>query len=674
MSDDSASIKVAVRVRPFSAAERAARAACVVSMGGNGTTAISDPALLDLEGDAAISSADFDPSAFRRSFQFDFSFWSHSAGASGGGGGFGSDGGARFSSQRDVFDSLGKSFVVHNALRGYNCAILAYGQTGSGKTYTMMGDGGHSSSGGGGGGGGGSGTAAQPLPLSERADGPGLIPRICDELFGQLAGERVSLGFSIAASSVHASFYEVYNEQVFDLFAKEQQQQQQLSFGGEGAGAGAAAVPAAPPPAASGNPGKSDGRVALRVREHPVEGTFVEGLAALAVSSFVDVARLLEVGGAARVTASTDMNSASSRSHAVFTLILRTMQAPTAAAAAAAEGGGGASAGAAAEDGAPPSSPAAAPALTEKKSKICLVDLAGSERVESSGVTGARLRETAAINKSLSTLSEVIKALAQRDREQSGEEHRQQRRNSSSGGGGTAADGPGTADGAAQASVSSSDGHGVVRTSHLVIVPYRNSVLTRLLREVIGGNSKTVMLAAVSPTDASYRESLATLRYVQRAKQIRVRAVVNTGAEVSPLVAQLRADLHKASTALQAEVEGRAAEAEEALLLIEEWRGRATAAEGAVAGAEASAAEAMAGEKRARRRAAEKTALAVEAEARAAVAIEGAEAAAASLRLARAKEEASAARAAAAEEDAAAARASLSSARFEAEAAVEVLA
>ena len=56
-----------------------------------------------------------------------------------------------------------------------------------------------------------------------------------------------------------------------------------------------------------------------------------------------------------------------------------------------------------------------------------------------------------------------------------------------------------------------------------MVIPYRNSTLTRLLKECIGGNSKTVMLAAVSPTSASYRETLATLRYVQRAKMIKVR-------------------------------------------------------------------------------------------------------------------------------------------------------
>ena len=105
-----------------------------------------------------------------------------------------------------MFDSLGKSFVVHNALRGYNCAILAYGQTGSGKTYTMMGAesgamgaGTHNACGGESTSSSSSSSSSSP-PLPQCADGPGLIPRICDELFGQLAGQRASLGFSIAAS------------------------------------------------------------------------------------------------------------------------------------------------------------------------------------------------------------------------------------------------------------------------------------------------------------------------------------------------------------------------------------------------------------------------------------------------------------------------------------------
>ncbi|XP_026888578.2 kinesin-like protein KIF1C isoform X1 [Electrophorus electricus] len=119
---------------------------------------------------------------------------------------------------------------------------------------------------------------------------------------------------------------------------------------------------------------------------------------------------------------------------------------------------------------------------TEKVSKISLVDLAGSERADSSGAKGMRLKEGANINKSLTTLGKVISALADM---QSTKKRK-------------------------------SD-----------FIPYRDSVLTWLLRENLGGNSRTAMIAALSPADINYEETLSTLRYADRAKQIRCNAVIN---------------------------------------------------------------------------------------------------------------------------------------------------
>ena len=105
----------------------------------------------------------------------------------------------------------------------------------------------------------------------------------------------------------------------------------------------------------------------------------------------------------------------------------------------------------------------------EKVSRISLVDLAGSERANATGATGTRLKEGALINKSLTTLGRVISALA----------------------------------GASQGA----------RSSKTAVdkVPYRDSVLTWLLKDSLGGNSKTAMIAAISPAD--YEETLSTLRY-----------------------------------------------------------------------------------------------------------------------------------------------------------------
>ncbi|XP_058493690.1 kinesin-like protein KIF1A isoform X17 [Solea solea] len=125
---------------------------------------------------------------------------------------------------------------------------------------------------------------------------------------------------------------------------------------------------------------------------------------------------------------------------------------------------------------------------SEKVSKISLVDLAGSERADSTGAKGTRLKEGANINKSLTTLGKVISALAEVD---SGPNKNKKKKKVES------------------------------------FIPYRDSVLTWLLRENLGGNSRTAMVAALSPADVNYDETLSTLRYADRAKQIRCNAVIN---------------------------------------------------------------------------------------------------------------------------------------------------
>jgi pSer/pThr/pTyr-binding forkhead associated (FHA) protein len=118
---------------------------------------------------------------------------------------------------------------------------------------------------------------------------------------------------------------------------------------------------------------------------------------------------------------------------------------------------------------------------TQKVSKITLVDLAGSERMDSTGATGDRAKEGANINQSLSELGNCISALALKC---SGSNPNQ-------------------------------------------FIPYRNSQLTFIMKESLGGNSKTAMIAAISPASINYSETLSTLRYAQRAKQITNKAKVN---------------------------------------------------------------------------------------------------------------------------------------------------
>uniref|UniRef100_A0A3Q2CNA4 Kinesin family member 1C n=1 Tax=Cyprinodon variegatus TaxID=28743 RepID=A0A3Q2CNA4_CYPVA len=136
---------------------------------------------------------------------------------------------------------------------------------------------------------------------------------------------------------------------------------------------------------------------------------------------------------------------------------------------------------------------------TEKVSKISLVDLAGSERADSSGAKGTRLKEGANINKSLTTLGKVISALAEM---QSNKKRK-------------------------------SD-----------FIPYRDSVLTWLLKENLGGNSRTAMIAALSPADINYEETLSTLRYADRAKQIRCNAVINEDPNAK-LIRELKSEVDR---------------------------------------------------------------------------------------------------------------------------------
>ncbi|XP_022241347.1 kinesin-like protein KIF28P [Limulus polyphemus] len=133
---------------------------------------------------------------------------------------------------------------------------------------------------------------------------------------------------------------------------------------------------------------------------------------------------------------------------------------------------------------------------TAKTSVVNLVDLAGSERVSSTGATGDRLKEGAAINQSLSCLGNCIHALAEKS---SGKNTR---------------------------------------------VPYRDSALTRLLMNALGGNSKTVMIAAISPADINYEETLSTLRYADRAKQIKTVATINED-PTEKLIRELREENEK---------------------------------------------------------------------------------------------------------------------------------
>uniref|UniRef100_A0A671SVR1 Kinesin-like protein KIF13B n=1 Tax=Sinocyclocheilus anshuiensis TaxID=1608454 RepID=A0A671SVR1_9TELE len=260
-------------------------------------------------------------------------------------------------------------------------------------------------------------------------DQPGLIPRLCSSLFERtVQHQREEESFT-----VEVSYMEIYNEKVRDLL----------------------------------DPKGS--RQALRVREHKVLGPYVDGLSRLAVESYKDIESLMSEGNKSRTVAATNMNEESSRSHAVFNIILthtlKDLQSGTSG---------------------------------EKVSKLSLVDLAGSERAAKTGAAGERLKEGSNINKSLTTLGLVISALADQ-------------------------------------------GAGKNKNK---FVPYRDSVLTWLLKDSLGGNSRTAMVATVSPAADNYDETLSTLRYADRAKSIVNHAVVNEDPNAR-IIRELREEVEK---------------------------------------------------------------------------------------------------------------------------------
>ncbi|KAI5861247.1 kinesin heavy chain [Durotheca rogersii] len=258
----------------------------------------------------------------------------------------------------------------------------------------------------------------------------GIIPNICQDMFRRIEHLQKD---KTSRCTVEVSYLEIYNERVRDLLN----------------------------PSTKGN---------LKVREHPSTGPYVEDLAKLVVSSFQEIEHLMDEGNKARTVAATNMNETSSRSHAVFTLMLTQKKYD-----------------------------AETKMEMEKQAKISLVDLAGSERATSTGATGARLKEGAEINRSLSTLGRVIAALADLST-------------------GKKKKGPGGT------------------------VPYRDSVLTWLLKDSLGGNSMTAMIAAISPADINYDETLSTLRYADSAKRIKNHAVVNEDANAR-MIRELKEEL-----------------------------------------------------------------------------------------------------------------------------------
>lgn len=198
----------------------------------------------------------------------------------------------------------------------------------------------------------------------------------------------------------------------------------------------------------------------LAVREDAQKGVVVQGLTLHQPKSSEEILQLLDNGNRNRTQHPTDINAASSRSHAVFQIYLRQQD------------------------------KTASINQNVHVAKMSLIDLAGSERASTSGAKGTRFVEGTNINKSLLALGNVINALADTKR----------------------------------------------RNQH---IPYRNSKLTRLLKDSLGGNCQTIMIAAVSPSSLFYDDTYNTLKYANRAKDIKSSLksnVVNVNSHISQYV------------------------------------------------------------------------------------------------------------------------------------------
>jgi len=305
-------------------------------------------------------------------------------------------------------------------------------------------------------------------------DSPAIMPQSLRELFEQLDQAIQTMkeqeqtkdvfenGIRSAKTESTASFYEILNEQVFDLLAPQSLDK------------------------------------ALSAREDVGGyGVYVEGLREVKVSDPESALQVFRQGIANRHVASTKMNRTSSRSHAVF--VLKVMSEIT-----------------------------TYRGITKvKRSKLTVVDLAGSERQSKTGSMGLRLKEAAQINKSLSTLGSVINALVDRE---AGKLRHVPFRDSKV-----------------------RDEHYALKHLHYIfalnICFFCLFKLTFLLRDSLGGNSKTCLIACVSPSGASLDETISTLNFAQRAKLIKNIATVNE--DTRDTINSLQAEIERLMTLLQ---------------------------------------------------------------------------------------------------------------------------
>nr|CCA27991.1 kinesinlike protein putative [Albugo laibachii Nc14] len=312
------------------------------------------------------------------------------------------------SSQQEIFDTICNDLVV-SVLSGYNATILAYGQTGSGKTFTMTG--------------------------GDHYRDRGILARTISRVFQEIEHQpRVKY-------ACYISYMEIYNENVYDLLDS-----------------------------SHANLPIEEWNKVLLMDDDERELHF-RNLSVYETKSEEQALKLMFMGNMNRITSETPMNQASSRSHAVFCIMIKARSLDS-------------------------------DVLTT--SKLHLVDLAGSERVYKHQNSQRMRREGTFINLSLHHLENVIVSLRAQKKTQ--------------------------------------------KTTH---IPYRNSMLTSVLRSSLGGNCKSVFIATLNPEAEFIDESISTCRFMQRCSEIVVNLVVNQEIDAHKRVIALE----KLRTKLEAERE-----------------------------------------------------------------------------------------------------------------------
>ncbi|KAG0376569.1 kinesin motor protein cin8 [Mortierella sp. AD032] len=313
-----------------------------------------------------------------------------------------------YSDQQSIYNEV-VTPILDEVLLGYNCTIFAYGQTGTGKTYTMEGD------------------LRDKFGDSSRE--AGIIPRTLYRLFDALKAQN--------EFTVRVSFLELYNEDIKDLLAPED----------------------------------NTDRKAVKIFDSvKKQGPLVQGLEEIAIFDAQQGIEVLRRGSIRRTVAATKSNDKSSRSHGVFSITVHVKETS--------------------DDG----------EELLKIGKLNLVDLAGSENIARSGAEATQAKEAGKINQSLLTLGRVINSL-------------------------------------------------VERSQH---IPYRESKLTRLLEDSLGGKTKTCIIATISPARSCLEETFSTLNYANRAKNIKNTPEINQKMTKKALIKEYLVEIDRLKADLNA--------------------------------------------------------------------------------------------------------------------------